>query len=301
VETQRDIILVTGAAGFLGWHLVRRLEREEIPVVATIHKVDAEFVRADVRRVELSSVKPVERLLEVMRPAAIVHTAALTQTGVCEEKPEAATRANVEATQVLLDAAAGLARDNIPLPYLILTSTDLVFDGESAPYDENSQTWPIIHYGKTKLAAEEVVKSYPGPWTILRPALMYGAPTPYRSSFLEWIRTPLREGREVTLFVDEWRTPVLVDDVVEAILRLLHKPQAGVFHCGGTQRLSRKEMGEAIARAYGLPAAKIRPARRADVDLSCPRPRDVSLISARIAAALGLRLVGFEEGLQRVP
>jgi len=241
-----------------------------------------------------------------LRPAAIVHTAALTSTGICERDPEAAERANVSATRNLVEAAREIAgaldtaSKNRP-PYLIFTSTDLVFDGEAAPYREDSPTSPVMRYGQTKVAAEKIVLDYEGPRTVLRPAILYGLPAPGRPSFLEWIAGPLRRGEKVTLFTDEWRTPVRIEDVVEVIARLLATPCNGMLHCGGADRLSRLEMGEIVARRWNLDAGLLRAARRSDVALDCPRPRDVSLDSSLLARVLGFRPVGFREGIEQMP
>jgi dTDP-4-dehydrorhamnose reductase len=220
----------------------------------------------------------------------------MTSTGACEKDPQAAERANVLSTRNLVEAAGSLSG---PLPYLVAISTDLVFDGESAPYDENAPTSPVMEYGRTKEAAEQVVQKYSGDWTILRPAILYGPAARVRGSFLEWILGPLREGSDVELFLDEWRTPVLVGDVAEAIVRLVKKRVGGILHCGGAERLSRWEMGEHVARRWGLPKRKLKAVRRSDAELACPRPKDVSLVTGRLVEALGFRPVGFSEGIER--
>jgi len=60
-------------------------------------------------------------------------------------------------------------------------------------------------------------------------------------------------------------------------------------------------MGDLLARRYGLPTTGIKSLRRGEVKLACPRPKDVSLVSARLAAAVGFRPIGFAEGIQRLP
>ncbi len=293
-------ILVTGGAGLLGHWLTRRLEREFPRVVATTHNAPAAFERAEIRAVDLASRAETEALLREIRPRAILHTAALTDTGACEKNPEAARAANVEATRHLLEAARALA-PGAPPPWFLFTSTDLVFNGASAPYDEDAPTAPVMYYGRTKVEAEALVRAYPGPWTILRPALIFGPPAPRRPSFLEWILGPLRRGENVRLFTDEWRTPVDVADVVEVICRLLAgPPRAGIFHCGGAERLSRYEMGLAVARLWGLEESLLTPSRQSDVTLACPRPRDVSLNSDRLARTVGYRPRGFREAIARL-
>lgn len=298
MDSSAPRILVTGGAGFLGGHLVQRLEREGIQTAVTLYHREMNFTRARMAKIDLKDRAGVARLLAELRPTIIIHTAAMTDSGLCEREPEAAQRENVGATQSLLDAAA---QTPMQPPAFVFISTDLVFDGEHAPYHEDSPTAPVMHYGRTKLRAEEAVRAYPGTWTILRTALMYGPPMPHRASFLDWLVRPLREGKSVTLFRDEWRSPVLVDDVVEVLTRWITAPLPGLYHLGGGERISRFEMGEAVADRWGLPRELLRGVNQGDVALACPRPRDVSMCSEKLFGALAFRPVGFREGIQRVP
>ena len=237
-------ILVTGGAGFLGWWLTRRLEKEGFDVVTTVHRVKPVFERAKTWRVDLTIADEVKSMLRKVQPDVVVHTAAMTQTGPCEKNPEAARLANVAATRNLADALFGgktKGKSETSAPYLIFTSTDLVFDGENAPYDESAKPNPIMCYGATKWEAEQALQTLcsSDAITILRLALMFGPLTPHRQSFLSWMGKSLRAEQELALFTDEWRTSVWVGDVVEAIVRLIRKPAPGLFHCGGGARVSR--------------------------------------------------------------
>lgn len=291
-------VLVTGGAGFLGGHLVQRLERQAVETAVTLYRHGMNFARARMWKLDLKDRAAARGLVEEFRPSIIIHTAAMTDSGFCEREPEAAEAENVGATQSLLEAAS---RAHPRPPVFVLISTDLVFDGEHAPYREDSPTAPVMHYGRTKLRAEEAVRAYPGIWTILRTALMYGPPMPHRASFLDWLVRPLREGKTVTLFRNEWRSPVLVDDVVEVLTRWIAEPRPGLYHLGGSERINRLAMGEAVADRWGLPRELLRGVNQGDVKLACPRPRDVSMCSEKLCRALGFRPVGFREGIQRVP
>ena len=61
----------------------------------------------------------------------------------------------------------------------------------------------------------------------------------------------------ITLFTDEIRSPVWVDNLAAALLELALNDFAGVINVAGTQALSRYEMGERLARHLGLDADKI--------------------------------------------
>jgi dTDP-4-dehydrorhamnose reductase len=117
---------------------------------------------------------------------------------------------------------------------------------------------------------------------VLRFPLMYGLPEVARKpTFFERLLDSLRAGQSVSLFADEIRTPLWLDDAAHACVRVAGSELRGVVHVGGPERLSRYEMGERIAAAIGAPSSLL--IKGSNRDLSWPelRPRDVSLDSSR--------------------
>jgi dTDP-4-dehydrorhamnose reductase len=272
-------ILITGAGGFLGWNLCR-LWKARFRLAGTCHSRGVEIAGVDMRRVDLADAGAVTRLLDAVRPDAVVHTAALAKPNACEQDPNASFRVNVEATVSL---AAQCAARGIRL---VFTSTDMVFDGEHAPYDEAATPDPLSTYGRHKAQAEQGVLSvHPGA-LVCRLPLLFGAPGPYSDNFLPFWLACLREGRELLLFEDEFRTAVGTAAVAEGLRLGLESALAGFLHLGGKERLSRHAFGLLLADTCGLSPAPIRRVRHADVPMASPRPRDVSLDS-RKAFALG--------------
>jgi len=247
--------------------------------------------------VDLSDAAAAGRLIRDMRPAAVIHCAAATNGAWCEANPAPAHAAIVGATANLC-AAMGRWTPAAPL---IALSTDLVFDGESAPYAEDAPAKPIGVYGSLKLAAEEPVRAMEH-GCVLRSALVYGPPATHRAPFLGWMIEALGRGGPLDLFRDEWRTPVMVDDLAEAMgLLLAHRAKwagGAIFHAGGADRLSRVEMGRKLCAVFGLPPGGIRETERAAAPGGAQRPRDVSLRHDRLAA-LGWKPTTFDEGLIR--
>ena len=92
----------------------------------------------------------------------------------------------------------------------------------------------------------------------------------------------LMRGLPADLYADEWRSPVHVDDVARAAWETCCLDVTGVWHVGGPQRLSRRELGEVLCRMFRFDPTLLRQAPRPR-----DRPRDTSLNSARLAALLG--------------
>jgi dTDP-4-dehydrorhamnose reductase len=107
----------------------------------------------------------------------------------------------------------------------------------------------------------------------------------------------IRSAKTLNLFVDEFRTPVDIDSAAHGILTLLGRVR-GVFHLGGYTRISRYELGLAMARQLGAEPGMIRPVRIGLVQMAVARAADCSLVSQKAYDA-GYRPASLETGLQR--
>ena len=289
-------VLVTGASGFLGYHLVRYFEEKEISVLGLWRTTEPVFEKAHTRQVDLTDTDQVQRTLLDWSPTHIIHCAALSSTAECEANPQKAFQANFSATQILVETAKLCMRQ---LPHFIFISTDLVFDGNKGYYSETDLPAPIMVYGKTKRAAEELVEmSYEGDWCIVRSALIYGVPAGTgKGGFLLWLLKDIARS-SCTLFEDEFRSPVYMGELCWLIGKILSLGKTGIWHAGGRERLSRYEIGLAVARAFSLPVENVQRGSLKNAVLAAPRPADVSLNISKACQELGYAPRTFTENLE---
>ncbi|HXT16650.1 MAG TPA: NAD-dependent epimerase/dehydratase family protein [Gemmatimonadaceae bacterium] len=146
------IVAITGANGFIGRHLCERF--------AVAGSEARPVVRADYEH---------GRLAEKLRGAdVIVHAAGATR---------AATRAGLVRSNVDLTAATLRAAEAAKVERFVFVSSQAAAGPASSrdvPVDEDDAPAPIETYGRAKLAAESRVRSSAIPWTIVRPAAVYG-------------------------------------------------------------------------------------------------------------------------------
>jgi dTDP-4-dehydrorhamnose reductase len=282
-------LLITGASGFLGWHLCRQAQTTW-QVEGTHHAHTPALSGVNLHHIDLTNAAAVDPWLEQLAPGAIIHSAALSQPNRCEQDPDRSYAVNVEATRRLAEFCA---QQQIPL---VFTSTDQVFDGQSAPYSEASLPHPINRYGHHKAEAEALVQALHPTASICRLPLLYGPPSPTAECFLQGFLRTVRSGQPLNLFSDEFRTPAYVEDVAAGLLLALEKA-TGLLHLGGPERLSRYDFGLRMAEVFGFDSALLKPGRQAEVVMAAKRPADVSSDSAR-AFALGYRPRGIVAGLQ---
>jgi dTDP-4-dehydrorhamnose reductase len=265
--------LITGAGGQFGSVLVRELVRGGVLALGIISPHGPAPFEGTVVRCDLKDHDAVARLVRANRPTHVVHAAAITHIEQAHDDPELARLTNVDATERLVEMAAEFSARFVSI------STDLVFDGSSPPYNESSEARPLSVYGRTKLDGEAFVHSYER-GVVVRLPLMYGLPAVDRPTTFQAQLRSIQARAALRLFKDEFRTPISLTDAARACVLVARSGVTKGVHVGGPERLSRLDMGRAVARAIGLGDASIVPISQADATFPEPRPRDVSLDSA---------------------
>jgi len=270
----KSLVWITGAGGLVGSYLVRTASR---------WAPDWEARGLTRQDVDLTDETGVRRLWREHRPATVIHCAAISRPAVCEQDSELARKVNVEATALL----ASLAGERP----LLFFSSDQVFDGRQGWYVETDRINPINRYGETKAAAEELVLSNPR-HTVIRLALTAGTSATGDRSFVEDMRRSAGRDQRLTLFTDEFRSPVPAGVVARAIWELIAGKQTGLYHLGGVERLSRMNIGEALTTWYPELASRLQPGSVAAYH-GPPRPPDLSMRCNKIQRLLSFPIPGF--------
>ena len=255
-------LLITGATGLLGSHILRAAQ-EIWHVVGTYHRTTRRqaqyfFGRIDHGRIDLGDYSETKAMIADVQPAAVIHTAAITDLDYCERYPHDSQRINLNAA---IDLAALCGDSDIPF---LFTSTDLVFDGASAPYTEADPPTPINVFGEHRALAEEGIMAAYADAVIARLPLLIGYARLGRESFYHKLVSAFRSGQEVTLFGDAIRTPVSTEVVAQGLLQIAGSGfeddvniseidrTVGRLHLGGREQVSLYELGLLTLRILGL-------------------------------------------------
>ena len=270
---QSPRILITGASGFLGWTLCAAARDSGAATLGLVRSRPLRVAGVDASECDLLDATRIAQVLREFGPDVVIHAAAEARVPRCQEDPPATERVNVGATRTLVELCgeAGVR--------VVFCSTDMVFSGRAAPYAACDAPEPINVYGEQKAEAERAVLRRTGN-AVARLPLLFGQGPPGATDFLTGMLAALHRGDVVTLFEDEFRTPVSNHAAARGLIRLAQdKELTGIWHLGGRERLSRWEMGERVARRLNAPLALIRRGRQADVAMSAPRPPDLTLDS----------------------
>ncbi len=253
-------VLVTGASGFIGGRLVRRLVERGARVVCVVRagsRVD-ELRGAGVVCLigDVTDPGSIERAVAESGAVTVFHVAGLVKA----LGPDGFTRVNVGGATHVAAACAGRASP----PVLVVVSS-LAAAGPSAAgamRGEEDVPAPVSRYGRSKLGGELGAARYAGlvPISIVRPPVVFG---PGDRGVLEMFRLIARCGVHC---VPGWRggghrlSLVHVDDVVEGLLLAAEKgervreggsPGQGVYFVAGDDHPTYEQLGEAIAASLG--------------------------------------------------
>jgi nucleoside-diphosphate-sugar epimerase len=253
-------VLVTGASGFIGNRLVRRLVAEQIEVRGT-HRRAAPAPIAGVRWWPLQDLEsPAALAAAVAGCEAVVHLAALAHQPGRRGVGRLAefVRVNAEGTRLLAHAAgaADVRR------FVLVSSVGAICTSSDATVDDRTPSTPGDDYGHSKLRAERALvaelRNTPVDWCILRPPLVYGPEAPGNvRRLLRLIASglPLPFGA-----IRNRRSFIFVDNLVDAIVAVLRHPQPirSSYVLSDGSDFTTPELVRALAAAAGVKARLLR-------------------------------------------
>ncbi|WP_132054417.1 SDR family oxidoreductase [Pseudocnuella soli] len=290
-------VLITGANGFVGHYLAAKLLRSHYKVVATAkgeQRLSINHPQFFFQNLDITDEQAVAAVMQLWKPAVVVHCAAMTKPDECELNKDAAWQVNVTGTEHLLQSAAANGS-----PHFVHLSTDFVFAGDAMTYNEEDEVAPVNYYGLTKWEAERKVRQYMGNWTIVRPILIYGHPLAGRSNILTVVADALKAGKEVKLFTDQQRRPTYVEDLVWGLEKIISQGAGGIFHFSGNETLSPYDMGKRVAEYLSLDADLVLPVTAAQFQQPAKRPPQTIFDLQKVTNALGYKPTPFAEGLRK--
>ena len=272
-------ILISGSSGFVGSRVLHQWQgRAELFT----------FPRGSLAAADESAIR---RFAETVQPDVILHLAALSDTGYCQQHPEESQRANVELPIWMAKAAQDTGAK------LISFSSDQVYAGvtQPGPLPETLPLSPANTYGRHKLEAEERILALCPEAVLLRAPWMYDLPgdgLPLRGNLPLNLLQAAQNGTPVRFSPHDHRGVSWVREVVEQLFPALQLP-GGVYNFGSGNDADMVTTARQFAEALGV-QVQIEPA-----DFS----RNLVMDSSKLAAQ-GIRfhdtLSSFEGCLGRI-
>lgn len=254
-------VLVTGASGFLGAHVVHRLVGEGATVSALSSSVSLNapgrlagvIDQVELHEANLTDPASLVRVVAQSRPEVVIHQAAFTHVGKSFLRIEENIQTNIQGTVNLL-----LALDGAYQRFVYVGSGD-VYGDSPVPFREDGPVSPMSPYAVSKYAAERFCRmfqqAYGWPIVCLRPFNVYGPQQSPDRIIPELILSAL-SGRDLKMTEGrQTREFMYVDDVVEAFVRALTVPgiEGEVINVSRGEEVSIRQLAVTVLDLMGNP------------------------------------------------
>jgi dTDP-4-dehydrorhamnose reductase len=287
-------ILITGGSGLLGQYL--NIECSTSNTILTCYnKHIGNCNNFDNVKIDITDFDSVREVFHSFQPEIVIHTAAITNTiPLPDQNPKDVYRVNVHATKNIAELCEKMKSK------LIYISTDLVYAGyRGSMLEENAKLIPVSLYAETKLMSEQKIRGTFNNYLILRTALLYGLGLTHSKCHFDNMNNELKQGREVTLFSDQFRTPISLKEAVRIILQLAELDiNNETINVGGIERVSRYELGEILCSVAGYDKSLLKKNSLNDIP-QLPKVEDVSLNTDKLQS-LGINPKTIEESILEI-
>ena len=286
-------LLITGVAGVAGYNALDYFRARYPSQVVAIRQEDNWRLAGDgIIACDAENHQRLRALFDEFQFRSVLNCAGNCALRACELDTRLAWRTNVEGLTNLLSI---VVEREVRLLHL---SIDLVYSGERmsptpcsqlpAPgYVESNPTDPVTVYGKTMVAAEQLLRDWMPHACILRISLPMGVSFNGHAGAIDWIQSRFKNGRPATLYFDEVRTPAYTDCLNRLYERVLASDLAGLYHAGGPRALSLYEIAQIVNRVGGYDPSLLLGCPRIEAGPIPPRAGDVTMNSTALADVLG--------------
>lgn len=315
-------ILIVGGSGYVGQHLCRDLPKllsdKGFDFYATYNTSNVfeqyPSIFPSIKKafkVQLENgYNEIIDLIKNLKPIFIVNPSAMSAVPQCQNNPESAYKVNDPSEW------AGVSVSECNCKRFIHFSTDMVYDGNHAPYSETDPANPVstMIYGLSKRKGEQNLlanSKVANKVAILRSALVIGKPPVCgsgRGSTLEWMISALKKATPespASFFENEFRSPVLADDIVRVIAKIIELdtsnsdaiPYPFVANMGGDTECSRLDIGEGLRTRLNVKKECLIPSLQQPLQGGIERPRDIRMNNQKLKDTLKIQMCTLDQSL----
>lgn len=284
-------LFVLGGSGLIGNALIKKASFSH-EVLATYNNRNS--IIPNVSMIKFCFPKDFENLKKTFvaeQPDIVINLIGVSDLDYCENNKEKAYKLNVVFTEKISKICNKINSKFVQI------SSDYVFDGKIGNYKENDKTNPINYYGYTKQMSEMKTLEYSNN-IVIRTSLVYDLKL--KTNFLKFVFEKLSNEEEIVVFDDISTTPMLIDELIEPILRIATSNKSGIFHISGDRCISRFEFAKIIAKKLGLREELIIPDSMKSIKKKISRPKNSCLNNNKIKETFGMTFLTLEENLDKL-
>jgi len=225
----------------------------------------------------------VREIFRTLRPAVVVHLAAITDVDGCEKNPADCLKVNVEATRTVANASQAIGA------LMVYPSTFYIYPGEKdSPYDERYDAIDpkkiVGVYSRSKWEGEEAVRSVKDlKHLIVRFGALFGGGSRDKKFVAKVIGLVKSGQKTIQMVNDRVIQPTYVKDTVLNLMAVIRQGGAGTFNMVGKGQATYFEYARAILEFSGVHGVEVVPIASQDFKENAPRPKNLTAVNGRLA------------------
>ena len=246
-------VLITGANGFIGKNLIKRLAKEEAEIYC-IDKNQSELKELIKKEyiIDIKNFEELKKVISEINPNIIFHLAAFINHSRDINLIKETYEINVQGTINMLMATKDIKYDLFIYP----NTSELYGDENETPFKENMKTKSMSPYSASKISAENYcnlfLEVFNKPIAIFRMPVVYG---PYQKGnmFIPSLINSIIKNKEFSMTKGEQhRDFIYVDDIMGAFIISCKKIIKGTFNLGSGKEIKLKEIAEYLQKSNNL-------------------------------------------------
>lgn len=246
---KKQTLAVTGLTGALGTFFLPYLQRE-YRIIDLSRSRKKRLDKLQKVYCDLLDVKSIKRAVLDIKPDLILHLAAMTHIDRCEDdkqngKMGEVWKINADASQSLAEAAKEVGA------YMLMLSSECVFDGKKAKFFETDEKSPKNWYGITKAKAEESMFHAHKKAAVLRSGIAYVYEKEEKTLFGK-IFQAFKRNKSFMAVRDQYITPTYLPELLRVILKLLSLKKIGIYHISSVEVTTPYLFAKKIAKYFNL-------------------------------------------------
>jgi len=293
-------LFIFGIGGLVGYR-ISLLAKNKFEVFGSYNQRKPNFEFMNMQKLNISDENKVKKILTSVNPDYVIITSALSNVDYCESHKEEAEKVNVRDVKKIFDLCEQIGCK------LIQISSDSVFDGtKKSSYLEDDNPKPINVYGKTKLDSEKIVLKNLNN-LVVRASVLYGWLPDYLSkipsssmkdkNFVQWLIEKLTIQEDVNIITDEISSPILADDVANAIIHLILGKYSGLYHLAPPIQISRFDFSIKVAKYLEFNEKLIHPVTNMELGRNVITGNNKCLDSSKMQNKTNFKFLGLDESL----
>ena len=275
-------VLLIGASGMLGNRYYKKSSK-------LFNLLGTSTSDSSYEKLDVTNSHSLKELLSAFSPDVIVNCSAYTDVDGAEENKKMAYDVNVKGMHNLIKYSKKKTK-------IVHFSTDYIFDGKDNDYTEKSLPAPLNYYGKTKLEAENILRSSNRRFLIFR---INGLFDFNGKNFYTWVFENLTKSKTINVVNDQSSNPTYTDNLVDVINECLILDAEGIFNFGTKNNISRYDFAKIIAKTNNFNLDLINPIKSADLNQLACRPENTYLNCNKIENFLNIDLCTVQSILDR--